>query len=134
MFVPNLRLITTLVFGIFSIVESAPRGFESILFRSTPLSEATGDWIPGLSFSCALDAITTSMIAGRLGYVHFRQRKIVAYRSASYMSILVIFVESAVLSLVSKGLHLGFRSNALLLNPIVIPICVCSSSGSNRIH
>jgi hypothetical protein len=84
-------------------------------------------WTPALSFSFGMDAITTSMIAGRLWYIHLRRRKIVAYRSSSYMPILIIFVEPAVLSLVSKGLHLGLWGSLVLsTNPIVIPICVCS--------
>jgi hypothetical protein len=69
-----------------------------------------------------MDAIATTMIAGRLGYHHLWRRKLVSNHSSPYASLLIICVESAILSTIAKVLHLTIED--LTINPVVIPICV----------
>jgi len=80
-------------------------------------------WIPALSFSCGLDALTTGMIAGRLIHYHRKHRK---SQSKFYMPIVTIFIESAALSLIAKILHLAIPT--LQYNPLVVPLCTISSN------
>jgi len=83
-------------------------------------------WVPALGFSCALDALTTGMIAGRLIYYNRKQRKLSESRSTIYLPLVVIFIESAALSLIAKILQLTVLS--LLTDPIVVPLCTISSN------
>jgi len=97
------------------------------------LEEAVVRWVPALGFSCGIDVLTTGMIAGRLIYYHRKQKKLTeSYPTAIYLPVATIFIESAVLSLISKILQLSIRS--LGTNPIVVPLCVSHSSilGPNR--
>jgi hypothetical protein len=66
------------------------------------------------------------MIAGRLVYHHKLQRKVVGGHSVSYLPVLVIFIESGVLSTLSKvmQLALAFYGQIAAENPIIIPLCV----------
>jgi len=100
------------------------REFNAVGFNS--VDEAAVQWIPALGFSCGMDAIATIMIAGRLGYHHIWRRKLVSNRSSPYTSLVIICVESAVLSTLAKALHL--KIDNLIYNPIVIPICTLASN------
>ena len=104
------------------LVQAVLHEFNSSGFNN--LDNATVRWIPALGFSCGMDAIATIMIAGRLGYHHLWRRKLVSNRTSPYGSLLIICVESAILSTVAKVLHLTIAD--LIFNPIVIPICVSS--------
>lgn len=91
----------------------------------------TGHWVPALAFSCGLDVIATSMIAGRLTYYHTRIRKAVIGPDSPYLPVIVIFIESAALSTMSKILQLvgaltaSFGpSYAIFTNVLFIPLCV----------
>lgn len=88
------------------------------------LEVAVFGWIPALAFSCGLDGLTTGMIAGRLIYHHMKQRRLLENRSTIYLPVVTIFIESAVLSLISKILQLTVP---LYENPIVVPLCVSPS-------
>jgi hypothetical protein len=82
----NLLFIPSIVFGVISIVKASIRlnsevddfnkeDYASLSAQDLAilhtLDSATFFWLPDLSFSCAMDAITTSMIAWRLGHIHF---------------------------------------------------------------
>jgi hypothetical protein len=79
-----------------------------------------------LGVSLGVDVITTGMIAGRLIYYHRLQRRMMDGQPISYLSVLVIFIESAVLSTVSKVVQLILESRPFEYrnNPIVIPLTV----------
>ena len=89
----------------------------------TAFATAVDRWIPALGFSCGLDALTASMIAGRLIYYHRKQRRLT--ESSFYLPVITIFIESAALSLISKILQLSITSLVIVSNPIVVPLCVC---------
>jgi hypothetical protein len=88
-------------------------------------------WVPALAFSAGLDTITTGMIAGRLIYHHRMQVKLDCTHANPYAPLVVIFIESAALSLISKILQLSIPSIIMIENPLVIPLCV---SNENTIH
>jgi hypothetical protein len=90
---------------------------------------AIDQWVPALGFSLGMDVITTGMIAGRLIYHHRLQRKMTCSQSVSYLPVLVIFIESAVLSTLSKAIQLilQYQSPVVGFNPIVIPLTVSLS-------
>lgn len=54
--------------------------------------------------SCGIDFICTAMITGRLVLYHKRVQRIA---SSSFMPIIIVFIESAALSLIAKILQLG---------------------------
>ena len=96
---------------------------------SLPLLQAAGRWIPALAFSLGMDLITNGMIAGRLAYFHRSQRmKAASKRSISYLPVLVIFIESGILSTLSKVIQLLMDQYAFdaASSPVVIPLCVRS--------
>lgn len=93
----------------------------------TPLT-AVARWAPALGFSVGLDTLTTGMIAGRLIYHHQMQKKLGGMNTRPYLPIMTIFIESAALSLISKIIQISIPSNAITLNPLVIPLCVSQAS------
>ena len=90
------------------------------------ISNALDKWIPALGFSCGLDGLTAGMIAGRLIYHHRKQQRL--SQSSSYLPVIMIFIESASLSFISKILQISTSSPVLVSNPIVVPLCVCPVS------
>jgi hypothetical protein len=84
-------------------------------------------WVPALGFSLGMDVITTGMIAGRLFYHHRRLlQKLSTGRSTPYLPALAIFIESGVLSTLSKVIQLANEcySQNPGISPCVIPLCV----------
>jgi hypothetical protein len=73
-----------------------------------------------------MDVITTGMIAGRLFYHHSLWRELGGGHSMSYLPVLVIFIESGVLSTLSKVIQLVIEcySQNPGISPSVIPLCV----------
>jgi hypothetical protein len=84
--------------------------------------------VASLAFSVAFDVLTTGMIAGRLFYYHRRGAK----HSSSYLPLVTIFIESAVLSTISKILQISVTSPVINWNPLVIPLCVSFKSLASR--
>lgn len=100
-------------------------------FRLDSTANAFGNWVPSLAYSCGMDFIVTSMIAGRLLYHHNKMKKVLSGSSNPYKTIAVIFVESAALSFSSKCLQLlgaNVKSppfgDGIGLNIFFIPLCV----------
>jgi len=93
-------------------------GFSGIIER----------WVPSLAFSCGIDGICTTMIAGRLIYYQRHHSKnFVEHKEKTYFSIMVIFIESAALSTISKIIQLAITSTAISTNPIFIPLCTIAA-------
>jgi hypothetical protein len=88
---------------------------------SSNLATTVVDWVPALGFSCGMDWLTTSVIAGRLIFLHRRQRGIVGRKT--YLSLATIMIESALLSSVAKLIQL-FVPGVKTYSYAVIPICV----------
>jgi len=122
--IPALVYLASVVCGVAWMVRAVRREFGGVGFNN--LDDAAVRWVPALGFSCGMDAIATTMIAGRLGYHHLWRRKLVSNSPSPYTSLLIICVESAVLSTLAKILHLTIPN--LIFNPIVIPICVLASN------
>jgi len=94
------------------------------LFATTEFLETP--WIPALSFSSAVDVITTSMIAGRLCFYHRRQRKLGISDSTFFVSALVICVESGLMSTISKLLQFAIPISDRALS--VVPLVTIASN------
>jgi len=131
--IPALVFLASIVSGIIWLVQGvrttlSPSGFDSPGSLNLKLALSLSQWIPTLSFSCGLDALTTGMIAGRLICQHRKQKKFTESRTTFYMPVVTIFIESAALSLISKILQLAVPSQIFAQNPLVIPICTISSN------
>jgi hypothetical protein len=89
--------------------------FSTSKFLETP-------WIPALSFSSAVDVVTTGMISGRLYFHHRRQKRLGITDSRFFISALVICVESGLMSTVSKlaQFAIPISDRALTVVPLVV--------------
>jgi len=132
---PALVYLASLITGViwliqvmlaFMVNEPRPESSSSFLNPTVQFQYAVSRWIPALGFSCALDALATGMIAGRLIYHHRKQRKLTESHSTIYLPLVTIFIESAALSLIAKILQLSVP--VLWSNPIVVPLCTISSN------
>lgn len=85
-------------------------------------------FIPSLTFSCGLDAVSTFMIAGRLLYHHNRRLKMGASQTSPFLPATIIFIESAALSTIAKILQLTIANQLYSVNLLVIPLCVSIAS------
>lgn len=90
-------------------------------------------WIPALAFSSGLDGLSTAMIASRLTVYHIRRKKLNSVKSSPYFPVIIIFIESAALSTISKILQITIPAAAVSLNLIVIPLCVSISEYSDSL-
>jgi hypothetical protein len=114
------------VTGIIWLVQSSPYFIYggSNTLQTLQLDDAVARWVPALGFSVGLDTLTTGMIAGRLVYHHRMQKKLGGTHITPYLPLVVIFIESAALSLISKVIQLSTYSILIARNPLVIPLCV----------
>lgn len=100
------------------------------------LLDTTLMWVPQMGFSFGLDIICTSMIAGFLITHHRLIKRYNIRNTTTYLSFLVIIVESAALSSLAKGIQLllgcliGSKGSrlAITLNIFFIPLVVSTSN------
>jgi hypothetical protein len=88
------------------------------------LIESISHWEIALGFSCALDGLTTAMIAGRLIYHHRKHQRLMGSRKSFYLPVIAIFIESAMISFIAKILQIAIRAPSFEQNPLVVPLCV----------
>jgi heme/copper-type cytochrome/quinol oxidase subunit 1 len=112
------------VTGVVWITQDAVANIVRISRAQEILDVALAHWVPTLAFSCAMDGLSTIMIAGRLIVGHRRMKKLGISMSRTYLPVVIIFIESAALSTISKILQLTIPSFIIKSNLIVIPLCV----------
>jgi hypothetical protein len=108
------------VVGIYWIVKDITTPEDSTLL------ESISHWETALGFSCALDGLTTAMIAGRLIYHHRKQQRLMGSRKTFYLPVIAIFIESAMIFFIAKILQIAIHAPSKYLeqNPLVVPLCV----------
>jgi hypothetical protein len=107
---------------VFSIVSF---GIDIKRNKSADLLEFVLSGFLPLSLSCLMDVIATGMIAGRLIFVHRRQKKAGTTHANTYLPVIVIFIESSALSTLGKISQIMANTFSSSFNPYAIPVCVC---------
>jgi len=138
MLLPSLVFVASLISGLAWLIKTSLT-YRHLIAAHDPAAVNTFDfavfrWLPSVAFSLAMDIILTSMIAGRLIYWHIRSRKQICRSgnesgtSSKFISLTMVFIESAALSTISKILQLSVSSIVIGWNPILIPICTFASN------
>jgi len=126
--IPALAFLASVVSGIYWLVQDITQTGPLPSLLEFAILKSLERWTPALGFSCGLDALTTGMIAGRLIYHHRKHKKLTESRSTFYMLVMMVFIESAALSLIAKIVQLTIPHPAVADNPIVVPLCTISSN------
>ena len=117
-------LISSAVYGIIWLKIAIIKIHEGITTSGINIESSVFRWYPSLSFSCTIDIICTTMIAGSLIVHYIQVKKLGTNRPGLYLPVVIVFVESSALSTISKILQLGNTPSIFSDSMVFIPLCV----------